>query len=109
MGSVLHSSNLNGISPYTIFPTTSSTFESTTIPPTEKYIFDSGATDTFYQPSIPVIHAIEPDGSTFASAGEKTILLQDTNDAIQQAADGHILPNLWHHSILSMGCFWDAG
>ena len=42
----------------------------------------------------PIIHAIQPDGSTNASMGKKTIPLKDMNAAIQCGANGNILPSL---------------
>ena len=45
------SSKLNQLILYTFFPTKSISFESAKTPPTEHYIFDSGATNAFYQPS----------------------------------------------------------
>ena len=72
--------------------------------PTNQYIFDSSTTDAFYQPfatlayalhgNHPIIHAIQPDGSTIVSMGKKNIPLTNTNIAIQQATDGHTLPTL---------------
>ena len=108
MGSDI-SSKLNQLTSCTIFPTKPIFFESTKTTSTEQCIFDSSATNAFYQPSTtlvwkipgkhPIIHAIQPDGST----------PHDTNITIQPAANGNILANLWHHSILSMGHFSDAG
>ena len=104
---------------YSTFPNQPTALDPAQQQPTDQYIFDSGVTDAFNQPSTtpactlpgkhPIIHAIQPDGSTVVSMGKKSIPPTNTNRAIQRAADGHIFQNLQDHSILSIGRFCYVG
>ena len=114
-----HSLKLNWISSYSTFPDQPFALDHSQHRPTDQHIFDSSGMNAFYKPSTtlthtlpgkhPIIHAIQPDGSTLASAGKKSILLTNTNVAIQWVTDRHVLPTHQDHSILPMVRFCNVG
>ena len=87
---------LNKITSYSTFPNQPITLDPTQKLLTDQYIFDSGTTDAFYQPSTmlactlpgkhPKIHAIQPNGSSVASTTKNRNPLNNTNVAIKGAA-----------------------
>ena len=107
-----YSFKLNKITSYSTFPNQPFTLDSAQQNVTDQYIFDSSATDSFYQPptslaytlsgKYPIIHAIQPDWSTLTSMGKKSIPLTNTNVAVQWATDRHIFHSL-HGKVLWCG------